>query len=126
MTGGGGEYRIEDGRLTVLSRGIYPVEEYMAAVEAGLADPACPDRVGLLSDSGDLDVIRSPLDMRRLAEFLVERQDRITAVAVVVSLDAQFGLTRMAAAAAESKGLSLGAFRTREEALDWLSEQTAS
>ncbi|MEQ9398620.1 MAG: hypothetical protein RJQ04_05580 [Longimicrobiales bacterium] len=116
---GGVEARVEDGRIVLEARGLYPLDHYLQRFAEALDAPS--DRPFLvLCDSRASDVVRSPAEMRRVADFVVRNTPRIRAVAVVTRDGAPFGLTRIAAAVAEHHGAEIGAFRAMEAAEEWL------
>ena len=120
MTDAGGvEARVEDGRIILEARGVYPLEDYLQRFSEALDAPSDGPFL-VLCDSRKSDVVRSPAEMRRVADFVVRNSPRIRAVAVVARDGAPFGLTRIAAAVAEHQGAEIGAFRAMEAAEAWL------
>lgn len=120
MADHGVTHRFEGEILRLEGYGLYPMEVFLDAFQRGLDDPACPDRVCVLSDSSRADVVRTPAEMRDVARFLGERSGRVVAVAVVVRRDIQFGLARIASAYSEGHGVTVEAFREEGPALAWL------
>jgi hypothetical protein len=59
-------------------------------------------------------------ELRGLIEKVAQFRDRITRFAIVVEEDFHFGLGRMSEALSESVGYPLRAFRSDDEAREWL------
>jgi hypothetical protein len=116
-------YQIDSGILTVLAAGVYAPEDVPRTFLAALADPACPDPVGLLLDVRKSEVLstRTAEQIRVVAEFLKPYAERIRRrCAVVVTLDAHYGLGRMGAVFAQGIGVEAQVFRSPQEARGWL------
>jgi hypothetical protein len=116
-----------DGDLVQLTlEGHYQPTDIIDAFLSALADRRCPPEVSLLLDttrSQSLD-IRSPREIRHVAEYLGPYRKRIRGrCAVVVSTDLHFGLSRMGSAYSESVGVDAGVFRSKTRALDWLRQR---
>ena len=122
-------YSLQSGVLTLVASGKYAPEDIPHQFLAGLADPACPSPVGLLLDVSRSEVLagRHPDQIRTVAEFLKPYADRIgRRCAVVVSRDAQFGLSRMGSVYAERVGVDAQVFRAMDDALAWLKSPSSA
>jgi hypothetical protein len=116
-------YRVEGDVLRLVGEGQYELDELFHAVDAGLADPELPERPFMLSDlsASRAGPERSPADVRRAAHFFASRGGRYGGrIAVLAPQDLIYGLIRMTAAMSEVDGLTMEAFRTEAEAMDWL------
>lgn len=120
-------YRLDAGVLHIEAAGQYEVQDLPRTFLAALADPACPNPVGLLLDVRESEMVatRRPDQVRDIAQFLQPYSERIGGrCAVVVSRDSHFGMARMGAVYAESVGVLANVFRSEDEALAWLKPPT--
>ena len=116
-------YSIQDGVLAMEFVGVYQSLDVMRTFLEALKDPNCPNPVALLVDvSGSESLATRPAEeIRMVAQFLGPYSARIGGRCALVAPSAvQFGLTQMGAVHAERVGVEARAFRTRDEALQWL------
>jgi hypothetical protein len=104
--------------------GTYPPDAIIDAFEQALADPAFPaDSARLLLNVNRSQSLadRSVDDLRRVAEYLARRSDRVgRRCAIVAESAVHFGLMRMAVVFAESHGAEARVFKAEDEAVLWL------
>jgi hypothetical protein len=119
-------YSFQENILRMNCEGIYPSDAIIEAFESALADPAFPPENARLL----LDVTRSksladrPVDdLRRVAEYLAKRGDRVGhRCAILAESDVHFGLMRMAVVFAELYQAHARVFKTEDEAVIWLNQ----
>jgi hypothetical protein len=117
------QYSLQERVLIIEATGAYEPQDIIRAFLDGLRDPSCPQPVGLLLDvthSKSL-ATRPAAEIRGVAEFLGPYAERIGGrCAVVAPSDVAFGLSQMGAAYSRGVGVEARAFRSRDEALQWL------
>lgn len=116
-------YTLEQGVLTIVAEDVYEPQEIVRAFLDGLADPACPPRIGLLLDVSHSKSLatRPAEDIRRVAEFLGGYSDRIRGrAAVVAPTNVLFGLSQIGAVSGLAVGIDTRVFRDPSTARAWL------
>jgi hypothetical protein len=119
-------YSIQDGVLTMELAGTYESLDIMRAFLEAMKDPNCPNPAPLLVDVSASESLatRPAEEIRMVAQFLGPYAARIGGrCAVVAPAAVQFGLSQMGAVHAERVGVTVQAFRTREQALQWLKSE---
>jgi hypothetical protein len=121
-------HSIQDGVLTMELVGTYLSADVIRQFLKALNDPKCPPRVALLMDvSRSESLAKRPTDeIRMVAEFLGSYSERVGGrCAVVASPDVHYGLSQMGSVFSESVGITARVFRTKNEAIDWLTAAPA-
>jgi hypothetical protein len=115
-------------RLVVLTCGDVTLERWRRTMGQVVADPRFRIGFGVLVDCRTATLAPETQDVVGVVDFLANRRARLglSRWAVVVEEPAGYGMARMTAAIAESAGLELRAFRTMDEALEWLGEGVVS
>ena len=117
-------YTVDPSRGLVMTsvEGAVTPEEMFAYHDALRADPAFSSTFDSVTEYAEGSAFEgSPADIRRLVEGLPFNPG--TRRAYVATVDLHFGLSRMAQVFAESKGVEVGVFRDRTEALRWLGHE---
>jgi hypothetical protein len=118
-----------DGEVIVVRpAGKYTTHELKAAILDALDDERLPPRAVLLLDLRESRSLqdRTADEVREMAHFLATHGGRFgQRLAMVTTGDLAFGLMRLGAAAAESRGLAAEVFRDVEAARVWLSRETS-
>ena len=116
-------YELDDCTVILRMAGIYETSEIHHALDAALADPACPEVVGMLFDVRESQSLtgRTADEVRAMARFLGSRAERFgRRMAIVADSDAAFGLMRLGSVGVEQHGVNAGVFRCAEDASAWL------
>lgn len=122
-------YEFDDCTVTLRMTGVYaPVETQRTLLQA-LADPACPEILGMLFDVRGSESLagRSADEVRAMARFLGSHAARFgRRLAIVADTDAAFGLMRLGAVDVEQHGVDSRVFRCVTEASSWLKPHAAA
>lgn len=118
-------YEISGDLLYVTFEGSTETKEILDMLERAFADPALPHECRLLLDvSGSASLQeRSSNNVHMLTMYVGRWVERLHGrMAVLAEGPVQYGMVRMASGYATSSGLDIQVFKTREEALAWLTE----
>ncbi len=113
---------VERRLVRVVASGKPTAAEWLAAVDAALADPRFLPGFDCLYDRSRVGLVPDGLTLRRLAKDCAPALERFHGgrLAVVVSQPVVYGMMRMASVFAEALGLALDVFWTETAALAWL------
>jgi hypothetical protein len=116
-------YEFDDCTVILRMIGIYEPSEIHRALTAAVADPACPEIVGMLFDVRESRSLagRTADEVRAMARFLGSQADRFgRRIAIVADSDATFGLMRLGSVGVEQLGVNASVFRCAVDASAWL------
>jgi hypothetical protein len=117
------EFADEPPHITVTTSGAVDADGMVRYREEILADPRFRPGKTILGDHTRLDTSAyTSEDFRRLAQRIARLDERIgaSAIAMVVSSPANFGLSKMWQVFTEAEPSRLRAFYSRDEAIEWL------
>ena len=116
-------YEFDDCTVTLRMTGHYTPADIQRTLMRALADPVCPEILGLLFDvRGSQSLVdRSADEVRAMARFLGSQAARFgRRLALVADTDASFGLMRLGSVGVEQHGVDSRVFRSAIEAYNWL------
>ena len=112
--------------VRVRPTGSIEFDEIATTVEQLLRDPSLQPGMNVLSDHSELRSVASTQLVRSSVPLLQRLAERLGSFkcAVVVPRDASYGMARMAEAYARSTAVEIRAFRVRDEAESWLTQES--
>ena len=111
------------GSVVVTTSGLAQTAACERVLDAILADARFERGMPMLFDHSELDVaLLTSYEIRGIAEVFLSRSEALGSgrSAMVAPTDAAYGLARMFAVYADTEDRNVQAFRTREEAAEWL------
>lgn len=115
----------EPSTFVVRASGNVTFDEAQNVIEQLRVDPRVRADVGVYVDGRDVESAPTTMELRILAGDLKPVFDQgIGAMAIVADKTFVYGIARMFQAFAEALGENVHAFRTPDEARDWLTAQT--
>jgi len=105
--------------------GAVTIDEYLHSIQEVLAHPDFSPGMKSISDLREAASLASPQELRKISKILVERSNEITGgrVAIVVSRELAYGMSRMLQAYSARASVDIGVFYEMDEALDWLNTE---
>ena len=101
-------------------------DEILANITEILDHPDYQPGMKSLTDLQALQHHATPQDVRQIAHFILGHGEQVQGgrAAVVVAEDVGFGMARMLELLTEDSPLTIGVFKNRKEAYDWLGIET--
>ena len=119
-------YEFDDCTVILRMAGTYEPNNIHRTLSAALADPACPEIVGMLFDVRESQSLagRSADEVRAMARFLGSQAPRFgRRMAIVADSDASYGLMRRGSVGVEQYGVEASVFRCVDAATAWLRDR---
>ena len=116
-------YEFDECTVTLRMTGVYAPADIQRALLRAIADPVCPEIVGMVFDVRGSQSIagRTADEVRAMARFLGAHAKHFgRKLAVVADTDAAFGLMRLGAVDVEQHDVDARVFRSAAEAYGWL------
>jgi hypothetical protein len=116
-------YEFDDCTVTLRMTGVYSPADIQRVLMHAIADPVCPEIVGMVFDVRGSQSLagRTADEVRAMARFLGTHAAQFgRRIALVADTDASFGLMRLGAVGVEQHGVDSRVFRSAAEAYGWL------
>jgi hypothetical protein len=117
-------YNIENNVLFLFTKGDYSAQEFIDLLKTALNDSRLPQKFGVIVDARHSIADHTIADIKPIEDELNKWKENIVRLAIVVSTDLHFGITRQSSVYAEFANREVEPFRDMESAIDWVRKKT--